>query len=163
MKKGLLAGLALAVAALLLVLFLKSREQTSSPAASGSSAAKPAGEPAGTPGAPVPRPASRAIAPSSTAEPPPGTAPPPPPPPEDTDNPTPPPLTGLILTFPEGVTDQVVQEHYAKCQVNELRRSGNFAKVMPKDGVSVDAVKKCFQFTEVTIGEERGGPPPGVR
>jgi hypothetical protein len=149
-ERAVLLGVGLvAVLLLLLVLWPRDKEPTRRAQAEAAPTAAPRVEE--RPARPMPRSA-------------PGRAPEPAPAPEEAADPDrPPPLTGLILTFPPGTPDEDVREQLAKCDVVEVRRSRHYVKVLPGDGTSFEQVERCFRFGDVVVSEERGGPPPPAR
>lgn len=140
------------IAVLLLLLALWPRDKTP---------ASTAGATAGPAKAPAPRLQERAIPERPRVAPEPDTAPAPEPAAPDGEPQQPPPLTALILTFPTDMPAGDMQALLEKCNVVEVRRSGEFVRVLPGAGTSFAQIEKCFRFGDVVVSEERGGPPPG--
>ena len=109
-------------------------------------------------------------APDAPSAPPPQTAeerakyvPPPNPPvprPLVPDDAGPPPVSALILTFPDGTDDAKIQALYAKCGLTELRRSRQMARVGWDAGKDLAAVQLCLKWEEVQVTEERDPNAP---
>jgi hypothetical protein len=78
--------------------------------------------------------------------------------PQSSDAP-PPPVTGLILTFPSELSEGEMDVQIAKCNAVVSRRRGVYVKVQPDRGSSYEAIKRCFKYSEVSVQEERGAPP----
>lgn len=147
-RAWLFAILAAAVGVALVMLLLQLRDGP--PRAEGTAAAPPEATPAPSRPPPPARPTPPRPRTLEPVAPPPEAAPAEPAGADDA------PISALIVTFPDGTEVGEVDSLYARCGLQELRRSGNHVRLNATDG-NWEKAKECIRATAgIVAGVERG-------